>query len=170
MSTHHLLRRASGSQRVATVTAFLLAIAVPIDAATFRLDDSASPIARVEPQSVTFDRTPFDREPPTRADLRFGWVTYRLDTAAFVGKQARIYFVVPAAIGNLQSPSGLRVDWRGRGVFAAGSARPGERVAVWSGVVRERRIEEQLDLSLHAELGALNGRLGFESYFEIEVH
>lgn len=166
MTRSHVTLSSAAASLLATV---FMAPAPDAAAATFRLDDSASPIARIEPMSVTFDRTPYDREPPTRAELRFGWVTYRLDTTAFVGRQARIFYVVPGAIGNLQSPAGLRVDWRGRSLFSAGSARPGDRVQVWSGTVRERRIEEQLDLSMQTDLGAINGRVGFESYFEIEV-
>lgn len=152
-----------------TALALSVASASALGAAPIRLDDGASPSQRVEPVSVTLNRTLLDNEPPTQADIRFGWVTYRLDTAAYVGKAARIYFVVPPLIANLQSPGGLRVEWRGRTLFAPGSARPGERVQVWSGVVKNRRIEEQLELSMRAELAELRGRIGFESYFEIEV-
>jgi len=86
-----------------------------------------------------------------------------------LAKKARVYYVIPINIANLTSPRGLRVDWKTRSEFAAGSARPGDRVLVWSGVVRAATMETSFDLSMNAELAYLRGGLGFESYFEIEV-
>lgn len=160
-------RMATAVTAVAAVAA--MAVCTGASASPVRLDDAASPMQRVEPLRVTLNRTLLDAEPPTQASIHFGWVTYRLNTSAFVGRTARIYFVVPALIANLHAHSGLRVDWRGRSQFTAGSARPGERVQVWSGVVRDRLMEEQMELTMNAELAALQGRVGFESYFEIEA-
>ena len=153
----------------ALVVAFVLPMSPPVHAVTQRLDDSQSPRQRVESPIVKFNKTPYDDTSPTHADIRFGWVEYRLNTARYVGKSARIYYVVPMNIANLASPRGLRVDWKTRNGFAAGSARPGDRVLVWSGVVKSAMVEDSFDLSMTAELAYVRGRLGFESYFEIEV-
>lgn len=140
-----------------------------------RLDDSASPRSRVAAQVVMTDegRPLADSRAPTRAIVRFGRVEYKLATARYVGKQARIYYVVPALIPGLRSPAGLLVEWRTLGAFAGGTARPGERSLVWSGVVAQPWMQEALDLSFQVELRQLqlgrDGQLGFESYFEIEV-
>ena len=101
--------------------------------------------------------------------MNFGWIDYRLNTTRYVGKKARVFYVIPINIANLTSPHGLRVDWKTRDGFAAGSARPGDRVLVWSGVVKAGVMEASFDLSMRAELAYLRGKLGFESYFEIEV-
>jgi hypothetical protein len=139
-------------------------------AATERLDDSMSPRSSVEPAVTTTNGSVFDGAAPTEATLQFGWVEYRLNTAKYVGKNARIYYVVPAAIGNLRSPSGLRVEWRGRNTFKSGSARAGERILVWSGVVTTPRMEDALDLKMGLALSEMQGPIRFESYFEIEVN
>ena len=94
-----------------------------------RLDDSASPRSRVPARITLSDegRPLIASRNPTRALVQVGRVEYRLATARYAGRQARIYFVVPALIPGLRSPAGLRVDWRSNGTFAGGSARPGER-------------------------------------------
>jgi hypothetical protein len=144
-------------------------------AAPERLDDSASPRSRVPARVVMSNegRPMADSLNPVSATVSFGRVDYKLATARYVGRQARIYYVVPAVISGLRSPSGLRVDWRGYGFFASGSARPGERQLVWTGTVREAWISEGLDLSFQVDLRELqlprDGQFGFESYFEIEA-
>lgn len=148
-------------------------------AGTARLDDSASPRQRVAPVTVlTLEGRPFDSvvegPAPTHAVLKYGRVDYKLATGRYMGQRARIYFVIPALIPSLRSPAGLQVEWRGHGQFASGSARPGDRVLVWSGVVPGPWMSEGLDLTLQLDLRELqrsdNGSFPFESYFEIEVH
>ena len=154
------------------VTTFIAALCLTTltHAAPERLDDSSSPRSSVEPTITSTNGSVFDGAPPTEAALQFGWVEYRLNTAKYMGKNARIYFVVPAVIGNLRSPQGLRVEWRGRSAFASGSARAGERRLVWSGMVTSPRMEESLDLRMGLALAEMQGPLRFESYFEIEVN
>ena len=144
-----------------------------------RLDDSLSPRPQVLAPRVLseFGRPLDDMAPgspvPQFGISRFGHVEFRLATAPYVGKRARIYYVVPALVPGLRSPSGLRMSWRGSGVFADGSARGGERRLVWSGVVRDPVMRESLDLTMEVRLGELTlrpqGALSVESYFEIEV-
>lgn len=155
--------------------AILLAAAAMAAQAVERLDDSASPRSRVRaPVVLGEDGRPLqDSRNATRATVRFGRVDYKLSTARHAGRTARIYYVVPAAIPGLRSPSGLRVEWRGSGLFADGSAMPGERRLVWSGVVPGPWMTEGLDLTFHVDLRQLqlrpNEPFGFESYFEIEI-
>lgn len=135
-----------------------------------RLDDSASPRSRVE---ARIDESPLTASRGPVVTVRFGRVDYRLATAPHVGRRARIHYVVPPVVSGLQGPAGFVVQWRGGHVFADGSARPGERRLVWSGVVREAWMADTLDLALELDgrqLRTLPGAdLGFESYFEIEV-
>jgi hypothetical protein len=158
--------------------ALLLAIALAAAGgarAAERLDDTASPRSRVTPRVVLSDegRPLITSRKPTRAVVQVGRVDYRLNTARYAGRGARIYFVVPAQINGLRSPAGLRVDWRDGHLFAPGSARPGERQLVWTGVVPGPWITESLDLSFEVELAQLqlqaDGQFGFEPYFEIET-
>ena len=140
----------------------------PAWAAVARLDDSASPRAHV---SIDFRQAqPVDGN--TLA-LPLGRVEYRLATAPYMGRSARIFYVVPPAIPGLRSPAGLQVIWRSQGTFAEGTARPGERVPVWNGVVKTPWMNETLELQLRIDPRLLNlgrgGALSFESYFEIET-
>jgi len=133
-----------------------------------RLDDSTSPRAQVGAdfrQAQMLD--------PNTISLPFGHIEYRLATAPYVGKQARIYYVIPLAIAGLRSPAGMQVQWRSSGLFQGGMGRPGDRVLVWSGVVRAPWITESFDLQLRIDRRELQigqgGSLRFESYFEIET-
>lgn len=143
-------------------------------AAVERLDDSTSPSAQVhatldDGAPLTAPNAPFS--PVLR--VPFGRVHYRLATARYIGRHARIYYVLPMAVAGLRSPAGLQVSWRTNGLFAAGTGRPGDRIPVWSGVVRDAWTSESLDLTWQLdarELRLTRGMpLGFEAYFEIET-
>jgi len=77
------------------------------------------------------------------------------------------------AVPGLRSPAGLQVSWRTNGLFAAGSGRPGDRVPVWSGQVRDAWLNEALDLTWQVDVREVRLSrgmpLGFEAYFEIET-
>lgn len=153
----------------------LLLGAVAAASGAERLDDSASPRSRVPARAVVSDegRSLVASRNPTRAIVQLGRVDFRLATTRYIGKQARIYFVVPPVITGLRSAAGLRVDWRGNGTFANGSARPGERQLVWSGTVPGPWMNEGLDLGFEVDLREVqlqaDGQFGFEPFFEIEV-
>ena len=157
-----------------TLATGVLAAACACGAAQ-RLDDSTSPRSRVAAQVVLSNegRPLADTFDATSATVRFGRVDYRLATSRFVGKAARIYYVVPSFIQGLRSPAGLRVEWKGYGQLASGSARPGERQLVWSGTIRDPWMVASLDLGYQVELRELqlsrDGNLAFETYFEIET-
>ena len=161
------------------VAALLGSVTMPGHATIERLDDSASPRNLVNsppmvseqglPLSQYFPGTPA----PQVGIVNFGRIDYKLATSRYIGKAARIYYVIPAVIAGLRSPAGLKVEWRGNGIFANGSARPGERTLVWSGIVRDAAVTESLTLTMRIQLRELQLRAGqglaFESYFEIEV-
>lgn len=156
-------RRARG-----LAAAALAALALPAWAQIARLDDSASPRAQVQ--------TDFGRAQPVDAHtvrLALGRVDYRLATAPYVGRRARIFYVVPAQIAGLRSPGALTVQWGAGALLGAGQAQAGMRVPVWTGVVRGPWLQDAIELTLLIDTRALQlpGRmpLSFESYFEIEV-
>lgn len=148
--------------------ACLLGLASPASALVARLDDSASPRAQVNgdfrnAQSMDGDFLV----------LPFGRIEYRLATAPYVGRRARIYYVIPAAVAGLRSPTGLQVQWRGNGAFSSGTGRPGDRVPVWNGIVQAAWMNETFDLTLRIDPRELRlptgASLSFESIFEIET-
>jgi len=152
---------------------FLACLCVPAWAQLARLDDSASPRAQVR---ATMDDGGIVRPgAPVSPVVRvsFGHIQYRLNTSRYVGKRARIFYVLPAAIPGLRTPAALQVNWRGEGLFASGTGRPGERVPVWSGVVHDAWMNESFDIGWQVDLRELRlqrgAQLGFEAYFEIET-
>ncbi len=137
-------------------------------AQAIRLDDSSSPRAQINADFRNAQM--LDNQ---TISLPFGHVEYRLATAAYVGKQARIYYVIPLAVAGMRSPTGMQLQWRSSGLFQGGMGRPGDRVLVWTGVVRTPWITESFDLQLRIDRRELQmgqgGNLRFESYFEIET-
>ena len=159
----------------ALVAAGSLLLAGTAFAQAQRLDDSASPRNRVAAQVVMDDNgRPLEASPfAESAQIRFGRIEYRLATAAYVGRQVRITYVVPNPIPGLRSADALRVEWRGQPPLASGSARPGDHVPVWTGRIAEAWTELALDLSARVDLRQLDLRasepLAFECHFEIEI-
>ncbi|RYF74976.1 MAG: hypothetical protein EOO22_05855 [Comamonadaceae bacterium] len=139
-----------------------------------RLDDSSSPRSQVT-ASLDDERAIAALRAPASPIVRvsFGRVQYRLATARYAGRQARIYYVLPPAVPGLRSAAGLQVQWRTEGLFASGTGRPGDRIPVWNGVVRDAWMSESLDLSWQLDLRELRvvrgAPIGFEAYFEIET-
>ena len=155
---------------LSVLCAYLFSLSV---LAAERLDDSASPLTEVQAQ--VFSETGqllSDSVNPQQAIMRFGQVTYRLNTASYVGQQARIYYVVPALIAGLVDSHGVQVQWISDGKLADGSAYAGERKLVWSGQIDEAWFTAHLNLTAVVNLNLLkfdNTNFGFESYFEIET-
>ncbi|TWO66167.1 hypothetical protein FN976_26710 [Caenimonas sedimenti] len=147
----------------------------PATSAPVRLDDSASPRYRVGAQVVLAENGRRLAEMPLAktAEVRFGRVDYKLATAAYLGRKARIFYVVPANVPGLRAAQGLRADWRGLGRFAGGSAFAGQRQLVWNGTISEPWMVESIELTAHVDLQqvrwARDGHFAFEAYFEIEV-
>lgn len=139
------------------------------------LDDAASPRPQIEAIRVLNEqgRPLQDTLNPRVAVVHFGQVDYRLSTAAYLGRMVRIVYVIPPLVPGLRSASALRVDWRGMGRFASGSARPGDRVVVWAGKVQEPLMAEALDVTWRIEMAQVEpgamGRLSVQAYFEVEV-
>lgn len=139
-------------------------LAGAVAAQTQRLDDSASPLPRVQA--------------PMRVDGDVGWtdfgaVRYRLDTRAHVGRKARLVYVLPGGVPGLAHPGGVWLQWRAQDGFASGVLSPGGRVPVWSGVVSSARLDVLFHLTLRVDLLALRGvrglDFGVEPHFEIET-
>lgn len=163
--------------RICLLALFICSV-LPAFAVTERLDDSLSPRNRVISSPMMSEQgLPLDQNPlataPTFGIVKFSRIEYKLATAKYAGKQARIYYVIPPFIAGLRKPSGLRVEWRGGNLFTNGSALPGERTLVWTGTVRTPYLNDGLDLTMHIDLRELQTRpgvgLAFESFFEIEM-
>ena len=160
----------------------LLLAASSTASAVERLDDSSSRQYAVMPQRTVLTSANASgiafgdgsgASQATGATLTFGRINYRLATARYVGKRARIYLVIPQATNVVTTPAALKLEWRGTRAFASGSGHPGDRVLVWQGVVASAWLDEDVELTLQVDLRHLQNSArataGFESYFEIEA-
>jgi hypothetical protein len=136
-----------------------------------KLDDAGSPRSRVD-TTVRWLHTNEGLTTPELINAMVATVPnleFRLDTSRYVGKKARIYLVVPDFMPGLRSPSGLRVEWKTRGAFLAGSALPGTRALVYDGTIKLPSMHEALDLSIYLDARYFERGLRVEPRFEIDV-
>jgi hypothetical protein len=148
----------------------LMLAAAPALAAPKRLDDRGSPRSIVNVESRWLHSG--EGLSPEQLNAMVATVTnleFRLDTSAYVGKRARIYLVIPECVQGLRSPSGMRVEWKPRGSFLAGSALPGQRVLVYDGLVQRPTLNEAFDLSVYLDARYLERGLRFDPTFEIDA-
>jgi len=157
--------------RCAATLGFAL-LALTAQAQTFRLDDSTSPHARVEPRfAVNEAGNPLRRvQEPDHVVLRYGQVVYRLDMRPHLGQTARIYFVREAEPGP---PAGTRLNWAVPSGQPSGSLLSGERALIWSGKVNQPWMKLPLQLELDIDLQRWRPRAGSNpaehvTYFELE--
>lgn len=135
------------------------------------LDDSASPRQRIEAKP----RWQYDGEDALSPE-RIGRmvvdvpnVEFRLNTASWQGKSARIYLTLPPLVPGVKSPEGMRVEWRARQFMQSGSATPGGRVLVFDGVVERAQTVEFFDFTIQLDTRFTQRGIRFEPKFEIEA-
>lgn len=97
-------------------------------------------------------------------------VDVRLDTAAYVGKNARIYLTLQTPVNGLVSPESMLLSWQTSGVFGSGQVRPGQSTLVFQGVIQQPVSGDVFNFTL--EFGtnsALPPSFRFEPKYEIEL-
>lgn len=131
-----------------------------------------------------------DRSPRARYDLQPAWahdgpgllgperlnaliarapaVEVRIDTSPVVGRRGRIYIALPQDVPGLRGPSGLRMEWRSRGLMQSGFVLPGERTLLYDGPVSSPVTSDFLDVTIHIDARHAAAGLRIEPYFEFE--
>lgn len=164
----HTTRCLLASLRPLLVLAACASLALPAQALPERLDDSSSPRSQVSAPLQWAAGTGDTSLATARTRIE-----YRLATARYTGKSARVYFVIPALVPGVVNPSALQLEWRGQGLLGQGRARLGERVLVWTGTVPGPWLTDTLDITLQLDPSGMRLPAGmplrFEPYFEIEV-
>jgi hypothetical protein len=155
--------------RALFVSLALLA-AAPVLAAT-RLDDSASPRARIDiTPRWQYEDGDLAGTPRLHAMLAEAKnVEIRLNTSAYVGKRGRIYLVIPEFIAGLRSPDAMRVEWRTRGLFQPGTVLPGARALLYDGPISKPLTGDTLDFTIQFDSRFMAGGFRFDPTFEIDV-
>ena len=138
------------------------AAAGPAAAATYRVDDAASlpseTTALLRWRSVAPSRA--------RDDLLEGAVAVvvRLNLAPWLGRNARLYIVLPE-----QGTALTRASWSTQGRLLAGEISPGQRVLVYQGPISNPVLEETLTIQLDADGNRMSGTQRLKFHFEIDT-
>jgi hypothetical protein len=139
------------------------AIASPVAAQTFRIDDSASQVLTPGEVPMRWD-APVPR--PGEASTISGRVTVRvvLDVSPWRGRQGRIYHRLAP------SPSGpVTARWTADGPLAPGTVRDGERALVYAGPIASDRLIDTFRLTLQADGDRVLRPQTLDFSFEIEL-
>lgn len=83
-------------------------------------------------------------------------------------QQARIFMLMPAQIPGLDVGGGLEISWVTRGRLLNVTARPGDRVLIFEGVVGEPVLTDFLNLVIAIDARRMVGTVRFDPLFEIE--
>ena len=150
---------------VALIAGLLVALALaaaPAEAATYRLDDSAS-LPRESTALLGWRSAVPSRNGDDTLQGTIG-VALRLDVSAWRSRAGRIYLVLPE-----QTTAGVRLNWRTQGRLLPGQATPGQRVLVFEGPIAAPYLEDRLELDIEAGGGELPGTQPLNFHFEIDV-
>lgn len=150
--------------RRTTLCALLVAssIALGVEAATTAIiDDSATVVLDSTPAMSWRSVTPKSRDNAITGRTR---VNVRLATATWLGRSARIYMVLPS-----ETSGSVKVAWRGQGLLQDGQLVPGQRALVYSGIIREKRMEDVIDVRVEADGTRIIAPQQLRFHFEIDV-
>lgn len=125
------------------------------------IDDSATVVLDSTPAMNWRSVTPKSRDNAIVGRTR---VNVRLATAPWIGKSGKIYMVLPA-----ETTGSAKIAWRGQGLLLDGQLAPGGRTLVYSGVIREKRMEDVLDVQIEADGVRLRDTQQLRFHFEIDV-
>ena len=145
-------------------------LAAGAQAAPVRLDDSLSSQQRVVMRQEWRDAYPNQgHRPDLMTVLARASVEVRLKTEAYVGRNARVFLVLPTLANTGALPADLRIEWRTRGAMRAGIAAPGTRTLVFEGRIGAPVIGDWFDFYVTADSRALGSNVQFEPYFDLET-
>lgn len=137
-----------------------------------KLDDSLSPRQDIDviiDWSHRGNLENLDEEQLNALTSTVNNVEVRLNTAQYVGRQARIYLVLPVIIRGLDDPDALRLSWSTRGVFSDGTVTPGARALLFDGVIIDPVMIDVLDFTIDVDGRSFNEPINFEPEYEIEA-
>lgn len=109
---------------------------------------------------------------PVRANLMVAESTFTemllTIPPAFIGKNVRIFLVMPPQTPGIAGPAGMEAEWRTQGVFLPGKARPGERVLFFQGVIQRSPLRDLIAYTFRMDARYNTGHVRFDPVYEIE--
>jgi hypothetical protein len=88
--------------------------------------------------------------------------------ADFIGKNVRIFLIMPPQTPGIAGPAGMEAEWRTQGVFLPGKARPGERVLFFQGVIKQSPLRDLIAYTFRVDARYNTGHVRFDPIYEIE--
>ena len=144
--------------------ALLAGSAFSAQAATYRVDDSASQVLRPSVNMQWDDPIGPMRAQPSSGVTGKVTVLVRLDVRQWKGKAGRIYMKLPTP------PTGpVTATWSSRGQLLPGVLRSGDRTLVFNGMVPSDMLEDTIHLTIRADGNQLVRTERLEFSFEIDV-
>lgn len=125
-----------------------------------RLDDSATSVEQAPPRMEWLPP-----RPGTPADMLTTQlvVNVRIDTRQWVGRQARVYMVLPPD----ESPP-LALSWTSNGRLLPGQLASGERALVYVGPIDAPLLQDRLTIQVMARANWLGSSRRLTVHFECE--
>lgn len=163
MGTRHLLvvcLMAAMAHPLANAQSSSTSTAVPRSAPAI-IDDSAT---------VVLDGTPAMNwraiAPKLRDNAIVGRtrVNVKLATAPWLGKNGKIYMVLPA-----ETTGSVKIAWRTHGQLLDGQLTPGGRTLIYAGIIRQQRMEDVLEVQIEADGVRVQNPQQLRFHFEMDV-
>jgi hypothetical protein len=145
---------------VVVASAFVALVGVA-QAATVRLDDSAS---QVFPPAAQWNWAPGSLRSGSQSLHMNVVVKVRIDTRALAGQSGRVYMVLP-----VDNEGQVAAEWQSEGRLLGGRLVSGERALVYSGALPAPMLEDTLRVRLTADARATSDearRLAFHFEFD----
>jgi hypothetical protein len=87
-----------------------------------------------------------------------------------VGQQVRIYVTIPISVQGIDDTTGLDVEWKTQGTLRPGRARPGDRLLLFQGVVKDALLRGFIAYTFNIDARFVQGPIRFEPTYEIETY
>lgn len=129
-------------------------------AGTHRVDDSASTVEQPQPRMEWLQPRPGIAADAMSTQF---WVNVRLDVRPWIGRQARIYLVLPP-----DETSPLELTWTTNGRLLAGRIVSGERALVFAGAIDSPTLQDRLSVQVKAKADWLGESRRLTTHFECE--
>lgn len=144
--------------------AILLAMvcAATADAATFRVDDSAT--LPSEAQTTMQWQSPSPGRGASHDVEGRSVITVRLNTAPWLNRNGKIFLALPA-----QPVGEVNAEWTTQGKLLAGQVRSGSRTLVYAGPIRASLIEDTILLRIWTDGRRLAAPQRLDFHFEIDT-
>jgi len=137
-----------------------------------RLDDSLSPRQQLDLDTdwkYPMDADDIDHKQFNALVAHAHHVETRLNTAEFVGKEARIFLELPTDIRGLNAPEALLFSWTTNGLFEEGSVTPGNQRLIFEGAITEDVMIDIFDFTVELDGRYYFQDIKFEPIYDIQI-